>query len=144
MLAGTSVPAMTGGSCGGSVVETLNSNTLDPTGTFRQPTSGEMCGVNIVNYLNTEDQSGSVDEDNTVDMYVNPGDEIYDPNAAGFLPGARVMTARIWLVVRGVTPEVGIQQVRSFDPGDVNLGTPADNYRRMQVSKTILLRNART
>ena len=85
-----------------------------------------------------------VDEDNTVDMYVNPGDEIYNPNAAGFLPGARVMTARIWLVVRGVSAEVGIQQVRSFDPGDVNLGVPADDFRRMQVSKTILLRNART
>ena len=85
-----------------------------------------------------------VDEDNTVDMYVNPGDEIYDPNAAGYIPGARVMTARIWLVVRGVTAEVGIQQVRAFDPGDVNLGTPGDDFRRMQVSKTILLRNART
>ena len=85
-----------------------------------------------------------VDEDNTVDMYVNPGDEIYNPNAGGYLPGARVMTARIWLVVRGVTPEVGIQQVRGFDPGDVDLGTPGDEYRRMQVSKTILLRNART
>jgi type IV pilus assembly protein PilW len=57
-----------------------------------------------------------VDEDNTVDRYVNPGDPVYDPSAAGFIPGARVLTARIWLVVRGITP---------------------------QVSKTILLRNSR-
>jgi type IV pilus assembly protein PilW len=85
-----------------------------------------------------------VNEDNTVDRYVNPGDPVYDPAAAGFIPGARVMTARVWLVVRGITQEVGIQQVRSFQPGDINLGVPNDAFRRIQVSKTILLRNART
>ena len=85
-----------------------------------------------------------VDEDNTVDRYVNPGDAVYDPEAVGFIPGARVMTARVWLVVRGITIEVGIQQVRGFQPGDVNLGVPNDAFRRIQISKTILLRNART
>jgi len=85
-----------------------------------------------------------VNEDNTVDRYVNPGDPVYDPAAADFIPGARVMTARVWLVVRGITQEVGIQQVRSFQPGDINLGVPNDAFRRIQVSKTILLRNART
>ncbi|MDH3751745.1 MAG: PilW family protein, partial [Gammaproteobacteria bacterium] len=85
-----------------------------------------------------------VDEDNTVDIYVNPGDPIYNPEDAGFVPGARVMTARLWLVVRGITPEVGIQDNRDYEPGDIDLGVPADNFRRMQVSKTILLRNART
>jgi len=85
-----------------------------------------------------------VDEDNTVDRYVNPGDEVYDPAAAGFIPGARVLTARVWLVVRGITQEIGIQQVRGFQPGDINLGVPNDAFRRIQVSKTILLRNSRT
>ena len=85
-----------------------------------------------------------MNEDNTVDRYVNPGDGVYDPNDGDYIPGARVITARIWLVVRGLTPETGIQQVRGFEPGDVNLGTPNDAFRRMQVSKTILLRNART
>lgn len=84
-----------------------------------------------------------VNEDNTVDRYVNPGDPVYDPTSAAYIPGARVLTARIWLVVRGITPEVGIQQVQAFSPGDVNLGVPNDNFRRVQVSKTILLRNAR-
>ena len=84
-----------------------------------------------------------VDEDNTVDRYVNPGDPIYDPAAAGYVPGARVLTARIWLLVRGVTPEFGIQDTRNYQPGDVALGTPNDGFRRMQVSKTILLRNQR-
>ena len=85
-----------------------------------------------------------VDEDNTVDRYVQPGDEIYDPSAAGYVPGARVMTARIWLVVRGVTTEFGLQDNRNYNPGNANLGTMNDSFRRLQVSKTILLRNART
>ncbi len=85
-----------------------------------------------------------VDQDNTVDRYVNPGDPIYDPNAAGYVPGARVMTARLWMIVRSVTPEFGVDDNNNYTPGDVTLGVPNDGYRRMQVSKTILLRNART
>ena len=84
-----------------------------------------------------------LDEDNTVDRYVNPGDEIYNPEAPGYFPGARVLTARIWLVVRGLTPELGINDQRVYDPGDVSLGAYTDEVRRMQVSKTILLRNTR-
>ena len=85
-----------------------------------------------------------VDEDNTVDRYVNPGHAIYDPSAAGYVPGARVITARVWLVVRGVTPEFGIEDARDYQPGNANLGQMNDGFRRLQVSKTILLRNART
>ncbi len=85
-----------------------------------------------------------VNEDNAVDRYVNPGDQSYDPNAAGFIPGARVITARIWIVVRGINIENGIQDNTDYRPGDVVLGVINDNYRRMQISKTILMRNART
>jgi type IV pilus assembly protein PilW len=85
-----------------------------------------------------------VNEDNTVDRYVNPGDDVYIPTAAGYVPGAKVITARVWLVVRGLNPEVGIVDNRDYKPGDVDLGVINDGYRRMQVSKTILLRNART
>ena len=85
-----------------------------------------------------------VDGDNTVDRYVNPGDPIYNPNAVGYFPGARIMTARIWMVVRGISIEPGVQDARDYEPGDVDLGVQNDSFRRMQVSKTILLRNART
>jgi type IV pilus assembly protein PilW len=85
-----------------------------------------------------------VDDDNTVDRYVNPGHAILTPGAAGFIPGSRVITARIWLVVRGITIETGIQDNVNYAPGDVALGTYNDSFRRMMVSKTILLRNART
>ncbi len=84
-----------------------------------------------------------VNEDNTVDRYVNPGDGAYDPDDAAYIPGARVITARFWIVVRGLTPEVGIEDNRDYEPGDVDLGVPNDQFRRMVVSKTILLRNAR-
>jgi len=85
-----------------------------------------------------------VNQDNTVDRYVNPGDPIYNPNAVGYVPGARVMTARIWMIVRGINIEPGIQDNHDFEPGDVDLGVQNDSFRRMQVSKTILLRNSRT
>ncbi len=85
-----------------------------------------------------------VDQDDTVDRYVNPGDPIYDPSAVGYIPGSRVLTARVWMIVRSVDIEVGVQDNRDYEPGDVDLGVQNDNFRRMQVSKTILLRNART
>ena len=84
-----------------------------------------------------------VDADNTVDRYVNPGDDIYNPTAVGYVPGARVITARIWIVVRGLSRENGITDTYTYRPGDVNLGSYSDDIRRMQVSKTILLRNSR-
>jgi type IV pilus assembly protein PilW len=85
-----------------------------------------------------------VNNDNTVDRYVNPGDLIFDPADAAFIPGAKVITARIWLVVRSISPEVGLNDLRNYAPGDVVLGVPNDDYRRLLVSKTILLRNARS
>jgi type IV pilus assembly protein PilW len=85
-----------------------------------------------------------VDEDNTVDRYINPGDPILDPLDANFIPGIRVITARLWMVIRGVSVEVGIQDNVNYAPGDVNLGQFNDQFRRMMVSKTVLLRNART
>jgi len=85
-----------------------------------------------------------IDQDNTVDRYVNPGAPIITPGNAAFVPGFRIVSARVWLVVRGINQETGLQDNANYQPGDVNLGNFNDNFRRMQVSKTILLRNART
>lgn len=85
-----------------------------------------------------------VNQDNSVDRYVNPNDPVIDRTNAAFIAGSRVISVRIWMVVRGLTPEVGIQDNREYRPGDVNLGVYSDNFRRMQVSKTILLRNTRS
>jgi type IV pilus assembly protein PilW len=78
-----------------------------------------------------------IDADNAVDRYIDPG-------SGARLPGARVLTARIWLLVRGVAPENGIIDPRNYQLGDVSLGSFSDRYRRMLISKTILLRNVRT
>lgn len=85
-----------------------------------------------------------VDADNTVDRYVNPDDGIITPGNVNFIPTAQIITARIWLLVRSVSTETGINDQRNYQPGDVNLGVPGDQFRRLLVSKTILLRNART
>ena len=85
-----------------------------------------------------------VNGDNTVDRYVNPGNDSYIPGTTDYIPGARVITARIWIVVRGTQPELGVQDDTDYEPGDSDLGTFNDNFRRMMVSKTILLRNARS
>ena len=84
-----------------------------------------------------------VDQDNTVDRYVNPDEPIYDPDDPAYIPNARVLSARFWLVVRGLTPEVGVQDTTDYEPGDVDLGQFNDGFRRMMVSKTVLMRNAR-
>jgi type IV pilus assembly protein PilW len=84
------------------------------------------------------------DQDNDVDRYVNPGAAILDPAHADFIPAARIMTARIWLVIRSIDREIGIVDNRDYEPGNEDLGVKNDDYRRLQVSKTILLRNART
>jgi type IV pilus assembly protein PilW len=85
-----------------------------------------------------------VDDDNTIDRYVNPGANIFDPTHANFIPAARVLTARVWLLVRSVSPEVGLTDTRDYEPGNVDLGVQNDENRRLLVSKTILLRNARS
>ena len=85
-----------------------------------------------------------VNDDNTVDRYVNPGSGVYDPEDGAYVAGARIITARVWIVVRSIDREVGLTDETDYTPGDVDLGTYTDEFRRMQVSKTILLRNARS
>ncbi len=84
-----------------------------------------------------------VNQDNAIDRYVNPGDAILTQFAED--PGAapRILTVRLWLMVRGVNPEAGLQDARNYRSADVDLGEFNDSYRRMLVSKTILLRNSR-
>jgi type IV pilus assembly protein PilW len=84
-----------------------------------------------------------LNEDNTVDRYVNPGDDVYDPATPGYNPGARILTARVWLLVRALHPELGLRDEKPYAPGNADLGQINDGFRRLQISKTILLRNAR-
>jgi type IV pilus assembly protein PilW len=122
-------------------VPTLRRKTLSVTGGAPDVVDQEVApGVE-----NLQIQFGvDVDQDNTVDRYVNPGDAILNPLAAGFIPGARIITARVWILVRSLGIELGVQDLNDYEPGNIDLGVYNDGFRRMMVSKTILLRNART
>jgi type IV pilus assembly protein PilW len=122
-------------------VPTLRRKTLDTRGGAPMIVDQEVApGVE-----NIQLQLGiDIDDDNTVDRYVHPGDAVYNPAAVGYIPGARVITARVWLVVRGVTTEFGLVDERDYQPSNAGIGTVSDGFRRLQVSKTILLRNARS
>lgn len=85
-----------------------------------------------------------VDLDNAIDRYVDPGANILNPAHPDFIPGARVMTARLWLLIRSIDRENGIVDDRTYQPGNAPAFSPDDDFRRLQVSKTILLRNTRT
>ena len=72
-------------------------------------------------------------------------DYFVQPNTA--IPaGDQVVAARIWLLVRAEQPEAGFTDGRTYDYASRTSGnvyTPADNFRRVLVSKTIALRNTR-
>ena len=85
---------------------------------------------------------GHVDR-GSIDRYLNPNDPMITPGAAGFDPNASVLAVRIWLRVRAERPENGFRDVAVYQYADQNVGPFNDNFRRMVVSKTIYLRNAR-
>ena len=72
-------------------------------------------------------------------------DYFVQPNTA--IPaGDQIVAARIWLLVRAEQPEVGFTDGRTYDYASRTGGAayvPADNFRRVLVSKTIALRNTR-
>lgn len=78
---------------------------------------------------------GSGNPDGQIDRYVDPEDPI--------LPNATVMAVRIWLLLRTEYEERGFVDGATYTPLDGNLDdiTPDDGFRRMQVSKTIYVRN---
>ena len=129
-----------------------DSNLIPGTPALRRHTLGTFGGVPNATDVeiapgveNLQVQFGvDVDRDNSVDRYVNPGDGIITPGAGTFIPGARILSARVWLVVRSINREIGIIDDTDYEPGDVDLGVQNDDFRRLMVSKTILLRNTRT
>ncbi|MDX1562479.1 MAG: PilW family protein [Gammaproteobacteria bacterium] len=78
-----------------------------------------------------------------VDRYVNPDDPILDPANAAFNPDAEILSVRIWLRLRADRPENGLPADAGFTYADQVVGPFNDGFRRIVVSKTIYLRNAR-
>jgi type IV pilus assembly protein PilW len=79
----------------------------------------------------------------SIDRYVNPNDPMIDPTNAGFNPNAEILAVRIWLRVRAERPENGFTDTANYVYADQNVGPFNDAFRRVLVSKTIYLRNAR-
>jgi type IV pilus assembly protein PilW len=76
--------------------------------------------------------------------YVNADDVILQPPPVG--RSAQVVTVRIWLRLRAEQIEQGFQDTRRYQYANVDWTPPAaqSGFRRLLVSRTIYLRNART
>ncbi|HEY6507551.1 MAG TPA: PilW family protein [Vicinamibacterales bacterium] len=78
-----------------------------------------------------------------VDRYVNADDPILDDADAAFVADAEILSVRIWLRLRGDRLEVGLPADVGFTYADQVVGPFNDGFRRIIVSRTIYLRNAR-
>jgi type IV pilus assembly protein PilW len=79
----------------------------------------------------------------SIDRYVNPDDPLIDPTHADFDANAEVLAVRIWLRLRGERVENGLTDATEYEYADQDFGAFDDGLRRVLVSKTIYLRNAR-
>ena len=71
-----------------------------------------------------------------VDRYVNADDAIITPDAD-------ILSVRVWLRLRADRPEIGLPVDAGFTYADQVVGPFNDGFRRIVVSRTIYLRNAR-
>jgi type IV pilus assembly protein PilW len=79
----------------------------------------------------------------SIDRYVNPGDPVLDPMDAAYIPTATILAVRIWIRVRAEQEERGYEDTTNYVYADQDVGPFNDGFRRVVVSKTIYLRNAR-
>jgi type IV pilus assembly protein PilW len=78
-----------------------------------------------------------------IDRYINPDDAMLDQTSASFDPNAQVLAVRIWLRLRSERREVGLPDSPGFAYADQAIAPINDGYRRLLVTKTIFIRNAR-
>jgi type IV pilus assembly protein PilW len=80
-----------------------------------------------------------------VDRYVHANDAILDPASPNYDPNVVILAVRIWLRLRAEDIENGFSDTTTYVYADVNYRPAAAErpFRRLLVSKTIYLRNAR-
>jgi type IV pilus assembly protein PilW len=95
------------------------------------------------------------DGDGAVERYVDSNHVIVTPGAIGFLPGAEIIAIRLWMLMRSNQYENGYVDAGPYVRPDANLpaivpagrlpvaGNYPQPYRRLQISKTVFLRNNR-
>jgi len=79
----------------------------------------------------------------SIDRYVNPDDPIIDPANGGFDPNAEILAVRVWLLLRAASRENGLVDNTVYQYADRDFPAFTDSLRRLLVSKTIYIRNAR-
>jgi type IV pilus assembly protein PilW len=79
----------------------------------------------------------------SVDRFVNPNNPIIDPTNVAWVMDDEVLAVRIWLRVRAERPENGFTDTTNYVYADQSVGPFNDGFRRVLMSKTIYLRNAR-
>jgi len=79
----------------------------------------------------------------SIDRWLNPNDPMIDPLNAAFNLNAEILAVRIWVRVRAERAENGFTDTATYVYADRNVGPFNDGFRRLVVSKTIYLRNAR-
>jgi prepilin-type N-terminal cleavage/methylation domain-containing protein len=87
--------------------------------------------------------------DGSVERYVDPDSAAITEGAAGFLPDARIVAVRIWMLVRSEeSPGRAFRDDRQYVPPDADAVpiVPAGplyppEFQRLEVTKTVFLRN---
>lgn len=78
-----------------------------------------------------------------IDRYVNPDDPILDRTHPSYMEEAEILAVRLWLRIRAERPETGYVDTATYNYAGREVGPFNDGFRRVVVSKTIYLRNAR-
>lgn len=79
----------------------------------------------------------------SITRYVAADDGIFDPLSPDFAADTEVLAVRIWVRLRAERPENGFVDTADYVYADRDDGPFNDAFRRLVVSKTIYLRNAR-
>ena len=89
------------------------------------------------------DAPGTIDR-GAIDRYINVNNPMIDPTNAAFNPNVEILAVRIWFRVRAERPENGFRDTATYTyAGNLPVGPFNDAFRRVVISKTIYLRNAR-
>jgi type IV pilus assembly protein PilW len=98
-------------------------------------------GIDVGDDLDGDGTPDDTDADGTVDFVDGNATRYVDPDDP-LVASGQVVSVRIWLRVRAVQPEPGYVNDNQYVYGSTDF-TADDNIRRVVVSRTILLRNAR-
>ncbi len=79
----------------------------------------------------------------SVNRYVNTDDPIIDPADPAFIEDAQILAVRVWFRIRADRAENGFTDDTNYVYADQDVGPFNDGFRRILISKTVFLRNAR-